>query len=123
MADGDDNTYDDSSATATDTNSTIPDTDVDGLAAKRHGDYFMDVNEPQRAVEYYQEALNKGDLDATDTEKVYYNMASAYYRLGDQQNCYNASYYAAKSQDPQVAGYALKFFFWSVTGEKVVGTD
>jgi hypothetical protein len=101
--------------------SDVPDTDVDGHAAKKHGDYFVEVGEPQRALGYYQEALNKGDLDALETEKVHYNMASCYYQLGDQQNCYPHAYAAAKSSDTSVETYALRYFFWSVTGETVGG--
>ena len=38
----------------------IPDTDVDGPAAKKHGDYFVQVGEPGRAIGYYQEVLAIG---------------------------------------------------------------
>jgi tetratricopeptide (TPR) repeat protein len=97
----------------------IPDTDVDGPAAKAHGDYFYDVDDFARATDYYQEALNKGDLDAATLEKVHYNMASCYQKLGDQGNCYTHAYEAAKSQVNNISWGALTFFYWAVTGETV----
>ncbi len=97
----------------------IPDTDVDGPAAKKHGDYFYDVGDFARATDYYQEALNKGDLDAASLEKVHYNMASCYQKLGDQTNCYSHAYEAAKSHDNNTSWGALTFFYWAVTGETV----
>ena len=126
MSDDDPTGTDPSTSSSSDSGMTTPehpDTDVDGHAAKKHGDYFMDVNDPQSAVRYYQEALDKGDLDQTEQDKVHYNMASAYYRLGDQTNCYNHAYYGSLSQDSQVSSYSLKFFFWAATGQKAVGTD
>jgi hypothetical protein len=98
-----------------------PTTDVDGAAAKKHGDYFVDVGDYASAVGYYKEALAKGDLSGTDIDKVEYNLASCYYHLGDQTSCYPHAYAASKSTDPQIEGWALKYFFWAVTGETLAG--
>lgn len=107
----------------TESQAQIPDSDIDGAAAKRHGDYFVDVGDYASAVGRYQEAINKGDLSGVDLDKVYYDLASCFYHLGDQTQCYPNAYQAAKSTDQQVSGYALKFFFWAATGERVAGLD
>jgi hypothetical protein len=99
----------------------VPDTDVDGPAAKKHGDYFVQVGEPGRALGYYQEALNKGDLDADTTAKVHYNMANCYYQQGDSGNCYNHAYEAVKGLDEKNQVFALRLFFWGATGETITG--
>ena len=108
---------------ATQPSQEIPDSDVDGPAAKKHGDYFVQVGEPARALGYYQEALNKGDLDAETTAKVHYNMANCHYTLGDQSNCYSYAYEAAKGLPADTQVFALRLFFWGATGEKIAGVD
>jgi hypothetical protein len=108
-------------ADATEPSAEIPDSDVDGPAAKKHGDYFVQVGEPARALCYYQEALNKGDLDAETTARVHYNMANCHYNLGDQTNCYASAYEAAKGLGLDNQVFALRLFFWGATGETIAG--
>lgn len=113
-----DDPYSDTSADGgTSTQTETPNTDVDGPAAKKHGDYFYDVHEYATALTYYQEALDKGDISGDDLSSLYFNMGQCHHKLNDPASAYDYFYNAIRTGTRNATSVAaLQLFFWAATG-------
>jgi tetratricopeptide (TPR) repeat protein len=59
------------------------DSDVDGPAAAKHGDYYFDVSDFDQALARYLAAIEKGLADDNERARVLINIATCYHHKGD----------------------------------------